>query len=149
DAATRARDEMGQQGIPFIGLAKREEQIVIKKDASVVNLKTNVLQKLGGFTTESDDFVLVNVPHNTNLVKLLQRIRDESHRFAVSYHSTLKRKRQTKSVLDDIPGIGPATRKKLIRLLGSAQAVRQTSQEELSGIVGPVKAAAIHNYLAL
>ena len=65
------------------------------------------IQQLGGFATESEDFTLVNLPHNTNLVKLLQRIRDESHRFAVSYHSVLKVKRQTASLLDDIPGYRP------------------------------------------
>lgn len=136
DAATRARDEMGRQAIPFIGLAKREEQIVIKKGFSGVTLKMAVLQKLGGFTTESEDFTLVNVPHNTNLVKLLQRIRDESHRFAVSYHSVLKRKRQTASALDDIPGIGPVTRKKLLRHFGSVRALSQASADEIAKAVG-------------
>lgn len=143
DAATRARDEAGQQGIPFIGLAKREEQIVIKKAVSGVKLDLKVLQKLGGYATESEDFTLVNVPHNTNLVKLLQRIRDESHRFAVSYHSTLKRQRQTTSVLDDIPGIGPATRKKLIRHFGSLRAVGQAGHAEIAAIVGEARANAI------
>src|SRR5690606_26799806 len=106
--------------------AKREEQIVIRKPVdsnqspvasggSNVTLNPAVLQKLGGYSTETEDFILVNLPHNTNLVKLLQRIRDESHRFAVSYHSVLKRKRQTASVLDEIPTIGPETRKKLIK----------------------------------
>jgi excinuclease ABC subunit C len=147
DAATRARNEMGQENIPFIGLAKREEQIVIKKGFSGVDLKTTVLQKMGGFATESDDFTLVNVPHNTNLVKLLQRIRDESHRFAVSYHSTLKRKRQTNSVLDDIPGIGVVTRKKLIKHFGSARAVRAASVIELAAILGDSKARTVKAYL--
>lgn len=147
DAATRARNEMGHENIPFIGLAKREEQIVVKKGFSGVDLKMNVLQKLGGFATESDDFTLVNVPHNTNIVKLLQRIRDESHRFAVSYHSTLKRKRQTSSVLDDIPGIGSATRKKLIKHFGSVRAVRGASLVELTIILGDSKARTVKAYL--
>ncbi|MBX6334956.1 excinuclease ABC subunit UvrC, partial [Candidatus Saccharibacteria bacterium] len=82
-------------------------------------------------------------PHNTNLVKLLQRIRDESHRFAVSYHSALKQKRQTASILDDIPGIGPATRKKLLRHFGSLRAVMQASEAELAAVVGKAKATAI------
>jgi excinuclease ABC subunit C len=103
DAALQARDACGCERIPFIGLAKREEQIVIHKSKSGVTLNEQVLHQLGGFSSESDDFLLVNVPHSTNLVKLLQRIRDESHRFAVSYHSVLKVKRQTASLLDDIP----------------------------------------------
>lgn len=143
DAALRARDEMEQQGIPFIGLAKREEQIVIAPARSNVHLGEVTLQKLGGFKTETEDFVLVNVPHSTNLVKLLQRIRDESHRFAVSYHSVLKQKRQVTSTLDDVPGIGPATRKKLIKQFGSVRGVGQASEAELALVVGPKLARAI------
>lgn len=143
DAALRARDEMAQPDIPFIGLAKREEQIVIAPARSNVHLGEVTLQKLGGFKTETEDFVLVNVPHSTNLVKLLQRIRDESHRFAVSYHSVLKQKRQVTSTLDDVPGIGPATRKKLIKQFGSVRGVGQASEAELALTVGPKLARAI------
>jgi len=139
---------MGCGHIPFIGLAKREEQIVIQKGKSKVTLHLETLQRLGGFASESDDFILVNVPHNTNLVKLLQRIRDESHRFAVSYHSVLKQKRQTASLLDDVPGIGPATRKKLIRTFGSLRGVAQASETELAGVLGAKRAAVVKAYLA-
>jgi excinuclease ABC subunit C len=147
DAAIQARDEQGCQQIPFIGLAKREEQIVIHKAKSDVTLNELSLHQLGGFATESEDFILVNLPHNTNLVKLLQRIRDESHRFAVSYHSVLKLKRQTASLLDDIPGIGPATRRKLLRTFGSMRGVNQASTEELEKAIGQKKAAEIKKYL--
>lgn len=147
DAAIRARDEMGCGRVPFIGLAKREEQIVIQKEKSNVALQTAVLQKLGGFTAESDDFILVNVPQNTNIVKLLQRIRDESHRFAVSYHTVLKRKRQTASMLDDIPGVGPATRKKLLRAFGSLRGVAQANEQELGAVVGARLAASLRRHL--
>jgi excinuclease ABC subunit C len=148
DAAIRARDEQGHQSVPFIGLAKREEQIVIAKGRSGITLNTEALHALGGYTSESDDFILVNLPHSTNLVKLLQRIRDESHRFAVSYHSVLKAKRQTTSLLDDIPGIGPATRKKLIRTFGSLRGVKQASEAELATVLGAKKAAAVARSLA-
>jgi excinuclease ABC subunit C len=143
EAAIRARDEQGCERIPFIGLAKREEQIVIQNKKSNVTLNKLSLQKLGGFTTESKDFTLVNLPHNTNLVKLLQRIRDESHRFAVSYHSILKTKRQTSSRLDDIPGIGPATRKKLLKKFGSTRGVTGASEAELAQVIGMSKAKQI------
>ncbi len=141
--------------IPMIGLAKRDEQIVLKKDAgagasdegSKLSLNTEVLHKLGGYTTETADFVLVHLPHSTNLVKLLQRIRDESHRFAVSYHSTLKRKQQTASLLEDIPTIGPATRKKLIRSFGSVRGVVQARDEELAKVIGQKKAALLRQHL--
>ena len=82
DAAIRARDEAGCSTIPFIGLAKREEQIVLQNKKSGVTLNKLSMQGLGGFSTESEDFTLINLPHNTNLVKLLQRIRDESQRIS-------------------------------------------------------------------
>ena len=81
-----------------------------------------------------------------DITKLFQRIRDEAHRFAVSYHSTLKRRTTTASALDAIPGVGPATRKKLIRAFGSAHAVRQATEEGLAGVVGVARAARIHRY---
>jgi excinuclease ABC subunit C len=147
DAAIQARDECGCTKIPFIGLAKREEQIVIHNTKSNVILNKLSLNKLGGFYSESADFTLINIPHNTNLVKLLQRIRDESHRFAVSYHSVLKIKRQTASALDDIPGIGPATRKKLLRTFGSMRGITESSEAQLIETVGSKKAKLIRQLL--
>ncbi len=151
DAALKARREMGKEQLVFIGLAKRQEQIVIKKpnsknSGSNVNINLLEINKLGGFITESKDFVLINIPHNSNLIKLLQRIRDESHRFAVSYHSVLKRKRQTTSELDDISGVGQITRKKLIRKFGSLSAVKTASKDDLTNAVGPKLASKIYEY---
>lgn len=184
DAATRARDELlalsavsktqvKLKSIPMIGLAKREEQIVIKKDVDVMAVKTDTendlpvssaqtavtkpgsnvvlnretLHKLGGYATETDGFILVSLPHSTNIVKLLQRIRDESHRFAVSYHTVLKRQHQTKSLLDDAPGVGPATRKKLLKAFGSIRALQHASEADIAAVVGQAKAQAISGYL--
>jgi len=143
DAAIHARDDMGCEKLAFVGLAKREEQIVIQKGKSNVELNEQVLHKLGGWRTDSEDFILVNVPHNTNVIKLLQRIRDESHRFAVTYHSVLKAKRQTSSTLDDVPGIGPATRKKLLRAFGSLRGVKEAPEADIAALVGAAKAKAI------
>jgi excinuclease ABC subunit C len=148
DAAIQARDEQGCQNIPFIGLAKREEQIVLQKDKSALTLDSKVLHELGGFVSESEDFQLINVPHSTNLIKLLQRIRDESHRFAVSYHSVLKVKRQTVSRLDDIAGVGPSTRKKLLRTFGSVRGIAEATEQELEPVVGNKKARLIKQYLS-
>lgn len=147
DAALRARDEAGCEQIPFIGLAKREEQIVIHIDKSKVAISEEVLHKLGGFSSKTEGFMLINLPHSTNLVKLLQRIRDESHRFAVSYHSVLKSKRQTASLLDDIPTIGPETRKKLLKTFGSVRGVIQARDMELEKLVGSKKAVILRQYL--
>jgi len=147
DAALKARDEAGCAAIPFIGLAKREEEIVIHNEKSGVSLDLPTLQKLGGFTAQTADFTVITLPKNTNLVKLLQRIRDESHRFAVSYHSVLKAKRQTASLLDDIPTIGPETRKKLLRTFGSVRGVIQARDIELIKLVGEKKATILRQYL--
>lgn len=82
------------------------------------------------------EFEVLRLPENSHLVKLLQRIRDESHRFAVSYHSSLRRRRQTASLLDEISGVGPVTRKKLIRHFGSTQAIFRASTSELQKVLG-------------
>lgn len=147
DAAIQARDTAGFGHIPFIGLAKREEQVVVHREKSNVMINTDILHKLGGFSAQTEDFLLINLPHNTNLVKLLQRIRDESHRFAVSYHSVLKAKRQTASLLDDIPTIGPETRKKLLKTFGSVRGVIQARDMELEKLVGSKKAVILRQYL--
>ncbi len=136
------------QNLPFIGLAKREEQIVIHKVRSNVTLNVDVLRKLRGYATESEDYILVNLPHTTNVVKLLQRIRDESHRFAVSYHSVLKTKRQTASLLEEIPGFGPATRKKLLKHFGSMRGVAEANQIEVEQLIGAQKAAVLRQHMA-
>lgn len=133
--------------VPFVGLAKREEQIVIHKEKSGVTLNQDYLRTLGGYFTESDNFILVNVPHSTNVVKLLQRIRDESHRFAVSYHSTLKQKSATTSILDTIPGVGPTTRKQLIKKFGSGRGVQTASEEDIIAAMGPKRGRSIYEWL--
>ena len=148
DAALQARDDAGLNKIPFIGLAKREEQIVVSNEKSNLTIDEKTLQKLNGYVEQSSDFTLINLPKHTNLVKLLQRIRDESHRFAVSYHSTLKLKRQTSSIIDEVPGIGPETRKKLIRKFGSARGVKEASEADLTNIVGEKRAKLIAKYLS-
>jgi excinuclease ABC subunit C len=148
DAALKARDEEGYSNIPFIGLAKRQEQIVVDKLRSNVTIDKKILKDLSGFLTESKDYVLIDLPLNNNLVKLLQRIRDESHRFAVSYHSLLKLNRQTTSLLDDIPGIGPATRKKLQLKFGGLKNIQAAGINELTGVVGKSKARQIRQYFS-
>jgi len=162
DAALKARDSfqgatledeelqglaLQRSEIPFIGLAKREEQIVIHHHNSNVIINKKKLEELDGYTIVTDEFTLINLPHSTHIIKLLQRIRDESHRFAVSYHTVLKRTKQTASSLDDIPGIGPVTRRKLIRKFGSLRSVQSASQEDLIAAVGVSKAKLLTPYL--
>jgi excinuclease ABC subunit C len=66
----------------------------------------------------------------------LQQIRDEAHRFAVTYHRVKRGKRMTRSVLDAIPGLGPVRRKKLMRVFGSVKRMREASIEDIAAIRG-------------
>jgi excinuclease ABC subunit C len=145
-AAMKARDAAGIHR-PMIGLAKREEEIVVSSTGSCVNVSQTELHKQNAFTHDSEDFSLILLPKSSDIVKLLQRVRDESHRFAVSYHSVLKIKRQTASKLDDIPGVGPATRKKLIKTFGSVRGVSQATDAELEEVVGLKKTAVLRQYM--
>jgi excinuclease ABC subunit C len=146
-AAIKARDESSDKDIPMIGLAKREEEIVISKTGSNVELNHVIATKSQFIITESDDFYLVRMPLNNDIVKLLQRIRDESHRFAVTYHSTLKSNRQTTSWLDDVPGIGLVTKKKLIKTFGSSRGVINARKDELQKLLGEKQTAILMQYI--
>ena len=85
----------------------------------------------------------------SDITKLFQRIRDESHRFAVSYHTALQRKAGVKSALDSIPGVGPKTKQKLLRQFGSVRGIMRASQAELAAVVGEARAAQIRQGLAV
>jgi len=126
-AAIGARDAGNHSNVPMIGLAKQFEEIIVPKDRS---------------------FEVLALSHDSHVVKLLQRIRDESHRFAISYHSTLRANRQTASLLDDIPGIGPATRKKLIRKFGSMRGVVTADESKLQRVLGTKTGSTIAKYIA-
>lgn len=145
-AAINARDALGL-AVPMIGLAKREEEIVVHNTSSNVVLDKQTLAQSKALLAESDVFTMLLLPRNAHPVKLLQRIRDESHRFAVSYHSILKTKRQTASLLDDIPTIGPTTRKNLLKTFGSMRALMQARDWEVEKVVGIKKAAILKQYL--
>lgn len=145
-AAIAALNE-NNKNIPAIGLAKQSEQIVVAKNYEAIKLNQQFAKKIRGTIEESDDYYLVNVPHDSHLVKLLQRVRDESHRFAVSYHSVLKVKRQTTSLLDGVPGIGPTTKKKLLKTFGSLRGVEQARDFELEKLLGANKAKILQQYL--
>ena len=144
-AAIKARDSLGIK-VPMISLAKKYEEIVVSKNGSNVKVDDKKLVQLKGYKAdESDDFVRLDLPNNCHIVKLLQRVRDESHRFAVSYHSVLKQNRQTTSILDYVSGIGPITRKKLIKKFGSLKGVKAASEQDLITVVGSKKAKILLN----
>jgi len=89
-----------------------------------------------------------NTLATTDIVKLFQRIRDESHRFAVSYHTALKRQQQTKNQLEEIPGIGPKTRAKLLKKFGSFRNVVSATEDDLASVIGQSRAQIVHKYIA-
>jgi excinuclease ABC subunit C len=134
--------------VPIIGITKKYEEIIIHKTKSNIILNDSQLAKLrGAAKDDSTEFIKILLPTGSHIIKLLQRIRDESHRFAVSYHSHLKSKQQTHSMLDDIPGIGPKTKKKIIVHFGSLKATKEATYENLSNIVGTNKAKILKHYL--
>lgn len=95
---------------------------------------------------ESEPIVL---ERNSPGLYLIQRLRDEAHRFAISYHRKLRSKQQVKSLLDDIPGVGPARKKALLKVFGSVDRIFQASLEELEMVEGMNRKVAkeIYHYL--
>jgi len=112
NVALEAMEQTGFGHIPVIGLAKREEEIFVPDRADPIRLA------------------------NSEGLFLLQRIRDEAHRFAISYHRQLREKQGIKSTLDAIPGIGPKRRQALLARFGSLEAIRQAPVEELASVPG-------------
>ena len=145
-SAIKARDKMGSS-IPMIGLAKREEEIIVDNNSSNVVINRDLLKKYRAIIADSGDFSAILLPKDSPIIKLLQRVRDESHRFAVSYHTVLKVNNQKSSLLDSIPGIGPITRRTLLKQYGSLDNIAKADNNSLSKIVGKSKATIIKQYL--
>ncbi|SEO60964.1 Excinuclease ABC subunit C [Halogranum amylolyticum] len=120
-AAQDALDEVGWD-VPVVALAKDEELVIT-------------------------DTQVHNWPKDAPHLHVLQRVRDEAHRFAVQYHQTLRDDVQT--VLDDVPGVGPETRKRLLRRFGSVEGIRTASVEDLLDVdgVGEKTAEAVRSRL--
>jgi excinuclease ABC subunit C len=76
----------------------------------------------------------VRIARQSEALYLLQRIRDEAHRFAITYHRQLRNKRMTKSILDDIPGLGPTRKKRLVKELGGVTAVKNADLATLQAL---------------
>ncbi|MCL5093746.1 MAG: excinuclease ABC subunit UvrC [Patescibacteria group bacterium] len=130
--------------IPLIGLAKRFEEIYTV-------IPTKVEGSLGKFTLSEvewarDDnprFKKIILPKNSESLYLLQRIRDEAHRFAITYFRETHKKEARKSGLDDISGIGPKTKKKLLKEFGSIVKIKEASESKIAKIIGEKKAKII------
>jgi excinuclease ABC subunit C len=110
--ALRVVEELGLENeIPVAALAKQFEEVFVPG--------------------QSDP---IRIPRQSEALYLLQRVRDEAHRFAIAYHRQLRGKRMTKSVLDDVPGLGPTRRARLLKELGGVGAVRKASEEDLRSL---------------
>ena len=82
------------------------------------------------------------LPHDTPELQLLQRVRDEAHRFAITHHRIRRDKAMTESIMDDLPGVGPARKRALLKHFGSPEAVLGASREALENVPGfPQKVA--------
>jgi excinuclease ABC subunit C len=122
-AAAEALDELGLGDQPLASLAKREELIFVRGREGPLAL-----------------------PRSSPVLQLVQRVRDEAHRFAVGFHRKARSGRTLRSELDDIPGVGPAKRRALLSRFGSVRGVRGASEAELASAVGKATAARVRNH---
>ena len=76
----------------------------------------------------------IRIPRDSEALYLLQAVRDEAHRFAITFHRQRRGKAMTRSVLDDIPGLGPGRRKRLLKEFGSVKKIRALTEEELLAV---------------
>lgn len=116
-SAATALADVGVEDIPLLGLAKRFEDVYRYDPA----------------TRKVSD---VQFPKTSAGLYLLQRVRDEAHRFAISYGRKLSKKRTAKSALDELPGIGPVKKKQLLRTFGSVKRIREASLKDIQEVVG-------------
>ncbi len=125
--AARVLEELGlEEEIPVASLAKQFEEVFLPGRADPVR-----------------------IPRTSEALYLLQQVRDEAHRFAITYHRSLRAKRMTASALDGIPGLGPARRKRLVSELGGVSAVRTASLAELRELGWLPESVAVALYSSL
>lgn len=113
NVAKQALDDLGITDLPVVGLAKRLEEVWLP----------------------GDDFPLV-LPRSSEALYMLQRIRDEAHRFAIAYHRSKRSKQMTASALDDVPGLGPSRRAAIVAHFGSVANLKKASVEEIAEVPG-------------
>ena len=125
-AAQRALQDCGVTDVAVCGLAKKLEEVWVPDDDYPIILKR---QSEGMY--------------------LLQRVRDESHRFAITYHRKVRRKGALRSALDEIPGIGPSFQKKLLNHFGSVRKMREASVDDFLAVsgIGESKARTLYDAL--
>jgi excinuclease ABC subunit C len=113
NTARRALDELGLHDMPIVGLAKEREELWLPGAVAPLVL-----------------------PPTSQALYLMQRIRDEAHRFAITYHRQLRAKAQTRSALDELPGVGPARKRALLRVFGSTRQLKKATIDEIAAVPG-------------
>ena len=108
--AVRVLEDLGLEDISVVGLAKRFEEVYRPGESESVR-----------------------IPRDSPALYLLQQVRDEAHRFAITYHRTLRDKKMTTSVLDEVPGLGPTRRTRLLKEFGSVKKLREQEPETPHG----------------
>ena len=129
--AHRLLIDLGLPDVPIIGLSKPPGRSEIYRPPNIIIPGQKAPLKLS---------------QDSHALHLLQLLRDESHRFAIKYHRKLRNKRQTHSELDDIPGVGPARKKKLLLFFGSVAEIKSTTAERLGDVVGTKLGQGIYNH---
>jgi excinuclease ABC subunit C len=124
-AAYEALRLLGLENLVAVGIAKKEELLFTRDRVDPIALRAE-----------------------SPALHLIQRIRDEAHRFALTFHRTARRMRDLRSELDDVRGIGPRRRRALLRRFGSLAGVRRATHDELIGVVGAKAADAVLAYFA-
>jgi excinuclease ABC subunit C len=110
---------LGVGHIPLAGLAKRFEELYVKDVSEPIVLD-----------------------RTSQALYLVQRVRDEAHRFAITYHRDVRKKSGMRSSLDEVPGVGPKRKKALLRKFGSVKAIKEASVEEIAATPGFTRAVA-------
>jgi excinuclease ABC subunit C len=118
-AAKAVLDELGLHDLPLAGLAKEREELFLP--------------------SRSEPIVL---PPTSSALYLVQRLRDEAHRFAITYHRTLRDRRTVRSAFDDLPGVGPKRKRELLKVFGSVKRVRDAPVEQIAAVPGISRALA-------
>jgi excinuclease ABC subunit C len=109
--AVRVLEDLGLEDISVASLAKKFEGVYVPGDPEPIR-----------------------IPRYSEALYLLQQVRDEAHRFAITYHRQLRAKKMTKSVLDDVPGLGPTRRSRLLKEFGSVKRLRELTEDEVVAI---------------
>jgi excinuclease ABC subunit C len=131
-----AMKDLGVEKVDVVGLAKSRDQEVFDRDQESARSPERVF-----ILGRKDPIIL---PQNSAEIFMLTRMRDEAHRFAITYQQKDLRKSRVRSALEDIPGVGEVRRKALLRHFGSLKRVQEATIEELAEVVGPSVAERVH-----